>query len=64
MREVHDDASRVYATDGIVRAVGPDSIKVDLTPAAALETANRLIEAAAKAEGQKQFADRGARQRK
>ncbi|GGE77919.1 hypothetical protein [Sphingomonas prati] len=64
MRQVHDDPSRVSAIDGIVRALGPDSIKVDLTPAAALETANRLIDAAAKAEGQKQFANRTARQRK
>jgi hypothetical protein len=61
VREVHDDPSRVSATDGVVRAVGPDSVKVDLTPEAALETASRLIDAAARAEGQKQFADRAGR---
>ncbi|WP_076071810.1 hypothetical protein [Sphingomonas montana] len=58
MPEVHDDPSDVVATDGVVRATGPDSVKVDLTPDAALETGNRLIDAAATAEGQKRFAAR------
>lgn len=49
---VFDDPSRVTATEGIVNATGPDSVDVSLTPQAAVETGARLIEAAARAQGQ------------
>jgi hypothetical protein len=50
--EVYDDPSIVTAANGVVKATGPDSLDLSLTPQAAVETGARLIEAAARAQGQ------------
>jgi hypothetical protein len=56
--KVHDEASDVEALDGRVVVDGPDGVAVLLTPDAALETSDRLHEAAVTAQGQKVIADK------
>jgi hypothetical protein len=48
----YNKPSDVTADDGRVLVDGPDDVDVALTPEAALETANRLTDEAAKAAGQ------------
>lgn len=50
-KELYDKPSEVVADDGKVLVDGPDHVDVALTPAAALETANRLTDEAARAAG-------------
>lgn len=49
--KIYNSPSTVIATKGVVSAVGPDDVKVALTPEAALKTAERLEAAAIKAKG-------------
>ena len=50
--KLHDEASTVTAEKGQVLVDGPDGIAVSLTPDAAAETSDRLLHAAAEAQGQ------------
>lgn len=56
--KIYDSASEVDAEDGTVIVSGPDEVCVRLTPKAAEETSERLLEAAMKARGQRYFEDR------
>lgn len=58
-REVYDDPSEVDAQDGEVLVKGPDSVDIRLTPGAAEETSDRLLNGAMKARGQRYFTDQG-----
>jgi len=55
--EIYDEASAVDADDGAVRQKGPDAVNVRMTPEAAEETSERLLEGAMKARGQRYFKD-------
>ena len=52
---VYDEPSSVDADDGAVRQTGPDAVDVKMTPAAAEETSERLLQGAMKARGQRYF---------
>ncbi len=56
--KIYTEPSSVTAKDGAVVVDGPDSVDVQLTPDAAEETSDRLLEGAMKARGQKYFSDR------
>jgi hypothetical protein len=56
--KVYDEASTVEARDGAVSVDGPDGVDVRLSPEAALETSDRLLESAAEAQGQQAAAAR------
>jgi len=56
--EVYDEASEVDAELGAVVVKGPDAVDVRMTPDAAEETSERLLEGALKARGQRYFDDR------
>ena len=57
---IYDQPSEVDADDGVVVVNGPDDVAVRLTPKAAEETSDRLLEGAMKARGQRYFdADEG-----
>lgn len=58
-RPVYDEPSNVEAVDGVVKVDGPDDVHVDLTPNAALETSDRLLDGAQDARGQQLLAERG-----
>jgi hypothetical protein len=51
-KELYSKPSEVSAENGKVLVDGPDHVDVALTPEAALETADRLTDQAAKAAGQ------------
>jgi hypothetical protein len=51
----YDEPSDVDAEDGQVIVKGPDAVDVRMTPNAAEETSERLLEAAMKARGQRYF---------
>jgi hypothetical protein len=53
--ETYDDPSSVDAKDGKVQVDGPDAVDVTLTPEAAAESGERLIEGAAQAAGQRRL---------
>ena len=53
--KTYDEPSTVTAEDGRVIVNGPDAVDVDLSPDAAEETSNRLLEASMKARGQRYF---------
>ena len=55
--EVYDEPSAVDADDGTVRQTGPDAVDVRMTPGAAEETSERLLQGAMKARGQRYFKD-------
>jgi hypothetical protein len=55
--KIYEDASEVSAKSGVVEVDGPDSVDVTLTPEAAEETADRLIEQAVMARGQRIMRD-------
>jgi hypothetical protein len=55
--EIYDEPSAVDADEGNVRQKGPDAVDVRMTPAAAEETSERLLQAAMKARGQLYFED-------
>ena len=52
---IYREPSAVTAKDGDVVVKGPDSVDVALTPDAAEETSNRLLEGSMKARGQRHF---------
>lgn len=52
-KEIYSKPSDVSAEDGVVNLDGPDGVDVGLTPEAALETSDRLLEGAATAVGQR-----------
>lgn len=54
-KELFNKASDVTAKDGQVLVDGPDGVDVALTPEAAEKTADRLIENAVRAAGQRHF---------
>jgi hypothetical protein len=56
-RKVYNEASEVTAEDGAVAMNGPDAVDVQLTPEAAEETSDRLLEGSMKARGQRHFKD-------
>jgi hypothetical protein len=49
----YDEPTKVTPVDGEVTLDGPDGIAVSMTPEAAEETAERLIEAAGRARAQR-----------
>lgn len=49
---LHDQPSEVEAQEGEVLVNGPDGVSISLTPEAALETSDRLVEGAIRAKGQ------------
>jgi hypothetical protein len=51
-KETYSKASEVVAEDGKVLVDGPDHVDVALTPEAAVETGERLIDEGARAAGQ------------
>ena len=53
--KIYSDASHVRAEDGVVVVKGPDAVDVRLTPDAAEETSERMLEGAMKARGQIYF---------
>jgi hypothetical protein len=53
--EIFDQPSDVDAEDGSVVVKGPDAVDVRMTPEAAEETSDRLLENAMKARGQRFF---------
>ena len=55
--EPFDEPSKVKVTDGAVKVRGPDDVDVELTPAAAVETSDRLLDAAMKARGNRRLKD-------
>jgi len=57
---IYDEASEVEAEDGEVLVDGPDGVAVSLTPDAAIETSDRLLDGAMTARGQ-QLADEARR---
>ena len=56
-QEIYNEPTDVDAEDGAVILKGPDAVDVRMTPGAAEETSERLLEAAMKARGQTYFAD-------
>ena len=52
-KDIYSQASAVTAEDGVVNVDGPDGVDVGLTPEAALETSDRLLEGATEAAGQR-----------
>lgn len=52
-RKIYEQPSSVTAEDGDVLVEGPDHVDVGLTPDAAEETSNRLLEGSMKARGQR-----------
>lgn len=63
MDKVHDTPSEVVAEEGVVMVEGPDGVDVSLTPEAAVETSDRLLEGGMKARGQQINAEREAERR-
>lgn len=53
MGKVYDTPSEVTVKDGNVVLEGPDGIGVLMTPEAALETSDRLLDGATEAHGQR-----------
>lgn len=53
--QTYDEPSNVDAEDGEVIVKGPDAVDVRMTPKAAEETSERLLEGAMKARGQRYF---------
>jgi hypothetical protein len=49
---VYDEPSDVDAVDGVVLVSGPGGVVASFTPDAAADTSDRLLQAAAQAEGQ------------
>jgi hypothetical protein len=53
--QLYDEATTVTAEDGEVVLDGPDGVDVKLTPEAAKETSDRLLDGAVEAAGQRRF---------
>lgn len=56
-KETYDQATEVTAEDGEVILDGPDGVDVTVTPEAAEQTAENLIEGAVMARGQRRLKD-------
>ena len=56
-KKIYHQPSSVSAEEGDVLVRGPDHVDVALTPDAAEETSNRLLEGSMKARGQRLFKD-------
>jgi hypothetical protein len=52
---LYNEATEVSATDGEVVLDGPDGVDVKVTPEAAEQTADNLVEGAVKARGQRRL---------
>lgn len=61
--EIYDAPSEVKANDGVVRIEGPDGVAVSITPDAAIETSDRLLQGGLEANGQRVAAEREAARR-
>ena len=55
--KVYDEPSSVKADEGKVTVEGPDQVDVKLTPEAAEETSDRLLEGALTARGKRRMED-------
>ena len=55
--KTYDEATEVTVKDGEVVLDGPDAVDVKMTPGAAEETSDRLLEGAMKARGQRFFGE-------
>ncbi len=55
--QLYDEATEVSAESGDVFLDGPDGVDVRITPEAAEETADNLLEGAVKARGQRRLKD-------
>ena len=55
--KLYDEATDVSAKDGEVILDGPDEVDVKITPEAAEETADNLIEGAVEVRGQRRLKD-------
>ena len=55
--KLYDEATDVTAKDGEVILDGPDAVDVKITPEAAEETADNLIEGAVEARGPRRLKD-------
>ena len=53
--KIYDEPTSVDAEEGAVVLKGPDAVDVRMTPDAAEETSERLLEGAMKARGQRFF---------
>jgi hypothetical protein len=53
MAKIYDTPSEVTVENGNVSVEGPDGVGVLLTPEAALETSDRLLDGATEAHGQR-----------
>jgi len=53
---VYDQPSDVGAEDGAVEVQGPDAVEIAMTPEAAEETSERLMDEAVRARGQRRLA--------
>ena len=53
--DLYDEPTKVSAKAGEVILDGPDGVDVKLTPEAARETSDRLLEGAARAQGQRKL---------
>lgn len=53
--KIYDEASAVKAEEGEVAVKGPDQVNVKLTPEAAEETSDRLLEGAMIARGKRRM---------
>ena len=60
-KTIYDEAGNVSAEDGIVHLDGPDAVDVRLTPDAAEEISDRLLNGVLKARGQAFFANKNRR---
>lgn len=56
-KKIYDEPTDVTAKDGNVVLDGPDHVDVAVTPEAAVETGERLIDKAAHAAGQRRLRD-------
>ena len=55
--EPFEEPSKVKVTGGTVKVRGPDAVDVEMTPEAAEETSDRLLEGAMKARGNRRLKD-------
>lgn len=56
-KKIYEQPSSVTAQDGDVLVTGPDHVDVGLSPEAAEETSDRLLEGSMKARGQRHLKD-------
>ena len=56
--QIYDEPSDITAENGAVSVKGPDAVDVRLTPEAAEETSDRMLEGSMKARGQAFFSQR------